>query len=103
MLGVVKVAPLAEVPTREPPVAKVYQEIVVPLEEVALMLTVPASNLEPGIVPVIAGEGRTVKVVALVAVPPGVVTETIPVVPAPITATMVVPLFEVIDVMKAFL
>mgnify|MGYP003424825185 CR=1 FL=1 len=44
-----------------------------------------------------AGEGFIVKVAALVAVPPAVVTETVPVVPAPITATNTVPEFEVIE------
>jgi hypothetical protein len=47
--------------------------------------------------PITAGKGFTVKVPILVAVPPAVVTLTVPVVPTPITATSVVPLFEVIE------
>ena len=49
-------------------------------------------------VPALTVDNRfTVKVPALVPVPPLVVTVTFPVVPAPITATMVVPLFETIE------
>ena len=44
-----------------------------------------------------AGDALTVKVPAEVPVPPAVMTDTVPVVPEPITATMVVSLKEVID------
>ena len=44
------------------------------------------------------GDGTTVKVSIDVAVPPAVVTETVPVVPVPITATSTVPELEVIEV-----
>ena len=46
---------------------------------------------------VITGNGFTVKVAALVAVPTGVVTEIVPVVPVPIVATMTVPEFDIIE------
>jgi hypothetical protein len=45
---------------------------------------------------VVVGSGFTVKL-GPVAVPPAVVTKTVPVVPAPITATSTEPLFEVIE------
>lgn len=48
--------------------------------------------------PGLAGNGFTVKVAAEVALPPGVVTSTVPVVPAPITAMICVPVLEVMDV-----
>ena len=49
--------------------------------------------------PGLAGQGLTVNVAALVVVPiPTIVMETVPVVPDPITATICVPVFDVIDV-----
>ena len=51
MLGVVKLFPD---PIELPPVEAVYQ-LTVPADGVAPKVTVPASHLEPGVVPVMVG------------------------------------------------
>ena len=56
MDGVVNEAP---VPIEAPPVEAEYQ-FIVPAEDVAPRVTVPASHLDPGVVPVIVGIGVTV-------------------------------------------
>ena len=58
ILGVVNEVP---VPREEPPVGTSYQEIV-PAEAVADNATVPASHLEPAVVPVIVGALVTVAI-----------------------------------------
>lgn len=51
ILGVVKLVP---VPKELPPVEDAYQ-LMVPADEVAPNVTVPASHREPGVVPVMVG------------------------------------------------
>ena len=61
MVGVVNDAP---VPIEAPPVEAAYQ-FIVPAEDVAPRVTVPASHLEPGVVPVIVGVAFTVAMTAV--------------------------------------
>ena len=61
MDGVVNDAP---VPSEAPPVEVEYQ-FIVPAEAVAPRVTVPASHLEPGVVPVIVGVLLTVAITAV--------------------------------------
>ena len=61
MDGVVNEIP---VPIDAPPVEAAYQ-FIVPAEAVAPRVTVPASHLEPGVVPVIAGVVLTVAITAV--------------------------------------
>ena len=61
MVGVVNDAP---VPIEAPPVEAAYQ-FIVPAEAVAPRVTVPASHLEPGVVPVIVGVLLTVAITAV--------------------------------------
>ena len=61
MDGVVNEVP---VPIDAPPVEAAYQ-FIVPAEDVAPRVTVPASHLDPGVVPVIAGVVLTVAMTAV--------------------------------------
>lgn len=61
MLGVVKLLPEAVAP---PPVNATYQ-LIVPELAVAPNVTVPASHLAAGVVPVIVGVGVTVAITAV--------------------------------------
>ena len=63
MDGVVNEVP---VPIDAPPVEAAYQ-FIVPAEAVAPRVTVPASHLDPGVVPVIVGVVLTVAVTAVLA------------------------------------
>ena len=64
----------------------------------AALGVVPHIVAEPPAIAATVGDALTVKVDELVPVPHPLLTLTVPVVPLPITATRVVPLFEVIEV-----
>jgi hypothetical protein len=100
ILGVVKLVvacaglgvPVVNIlPPDDPP----YQSIVSPAPGVAEIATVPVPHLEAEPAVDAAGSELTVKFEVLVAVPPGVVTDMVPVVPLPTVAVISVELVTV--------
>jgi hypothetical protein len=78
-----------------PPVAALYHAKEVSEPEALKLVVNPAATVAPGgFTEGAAGNGNTENVAALVAVPLGVVTLTVPVVPLPMVATIWEPLFD---------